>query len=167
MLVEWREWPGGEGGALLGAMGGWMDGWMGRFGGRGWKGGGRLIRVIGSEAQDDVSHRPDHEGVPSHGHGGERLLSHILARILSGASSGLESVAMEMEGMFACVIVVEDDFYNVVVLQDVGVGVDAVDGGVIGKVAGGKSGVECRDFRADVSYVVEECARGPSQLQYR
>lgn len=62
--------------------------------------------------------------------------------------------------MFACVVVVEDDFYNVVVLQDVGVRVDAIDGGVVGKVAGGKSGVECRDFRADVSYVVEECAKG-------
>lgn len=26
VLVEWRKWPGGEGGTLLGGMDGWMDG---------------------------------------------------------------------------------------------------------------------------------------------
>ena len=37
--------------------------------------------------------------------------------------------------MFASVIIVKDDFYNIVVLKDVRVGVDAVDGGVVGEVA--------------------------------
>lgn len=46
-----------------------------------------------------------------------------------------------------------------------GVGVYAVDGGVVGEIAGGESSVEGWDFRADVGYIVEECARIASQLR--
>lgn len=155
------EWDGVNG---VGGGGGWFCGRKVWYGGQ--KARGRHIRVIGSEAQDDVSHRPHHESVPSHWHCGESFVSHVLASIFSGANSGLECVAVEMEGMSARVVVVEYDLYNVVVLQDVGVRIDAIDGGVVGKVAGGKSGVEGRDFRGDICYVVEECAMTASQLQY-
>ena len=77
---------------------------------------GRLIRVIGSKAQDDVPHWPHHKGVPPHGYCRNSLVSDVLAGIFVGACSGLESVAVEMERMFACVIVVEYYLYNVVVL---------------------------------------------------
>ena len=75
-------------------------------------------------------------------------------------------MAVEMEGVFACVVVVEDYLYDFVVLEDVGVGVDAVDGGVVGEVAGGESSVEGWYDRADVGYIVEECARIVSQLRF-
>lgn len=68
--------------------------------------------------------------------------------------------------MFARVVIVEDDLYDVVVLQDVGTRVDAVDGGVVGEVAGGEGGVKSWDFGADVCYIVEEGAGVESQLQY-
>lgn len=41
-------------------------------------------------------------------------------------------MAVEVEGVFAVVVVVEDYFDNLVLLKDKGVGVDAVDGGVLG-----------------------------------
>ena len=47
----------------------------------------------------------------------------------------MEIVAVEMERMLACVVVVENNLYNVVVLEDVRVRVDAIDGGVAGKFA--------------------------------
>ena len=52
-----------------------------RDGYSGGNGEGRLIWVIGSEAQDDISHRPHHNRVPSHGHGWERLVANIFAGI--------------------------------------------------------------------------------------
>ncbi len=87
---------------------------MGREGGK--DGEGRLIRVVGSEAQDNVPHWPHHEGVPPHGHRGKSFVPHVLAGTFVGACGGLESVAVEMEGMFACVVVVEYYLYDVVVL---------------------------------------------------
>lgn len=77
---------------------------------------GKLIRIIGSKAQDEISHWSHHEGIPPHRHRGECLVANVLACIFVRACNGLESVAVEMEGMFACVIVVEDDFYDVVML---------------------------------------------------
>lgn len=47
-----------------------------------------------------------------------------------------------------------------------GVRVDPVDGGVVGKVASGESGVESWDFGADICYIVEECAGIANQLLY-
>ena len=45
-------------------------------------------------------------------------------------------MAVEMERMSACVVVVEDNLYDVVVFQDVRIGVGSVDGCVVGEVAG-------------------------------
>ena len=42
----------------------------------------RLIRIIGSEAQDNIPHWPYHEGIPSHGHHRERLIGNIHPGIL-------------------------------------------------------------------------------------
>ena len=47
----------------------------------------------------------------------------------------MEIVAVKMERMLACVVIVENDLYNVVVLEDIRVRVDAIDGGVIGEFA--------------------------------
>ena len=46
------------------------------------------------------------------------------------------------------------------------VGVEAVDGGIVGEIAGGESGIEGWYYRSDVGYVVEECTRMASQLRY-
>jgi hypothetical protein len=48
----------------------------------------------------------------------------------------LEGVAVEMEGVFAWVVVVDYDVYYLVFFEDEGVAVEAVDGGVVGFFAG-------------------------------
>jgi hypothetical protein len=58
--------------------------------------------------------------------------------------------------MFSRVVVVQDDFDDLVVREDLGMGVGAVDGGVRGEVPGTEDGVERGDFWADVGYVGEE-----------
>lgn len=65
---------------------------------------------------------------------------------------------MQVEGVFACVCVVEDDVDYVAAVEDEGVGVGAVDGGVGGCEAGGEGGEEGGNFGANVGYVVEEGA---------
>jgi hypothetical protein len=71
----------------------------------------------------------------------------------------LEVVAVEMEGVFAGVVIVDDDLDDFALLKDEGVGVCAVDGRVCGKVLGSaKSGVKGWDLLMDVGYVVEESA---------
>lgn len=61
-----------------------------------------------------------------------------------------------MERVFSGVVVVEDDFYDLVLRQHEGVGVVAVDEGVGCVGAGGEGGVESGDFGRDVGDVVEE-----------
>ncbi len=123
--------------------------------------------VVGAEAEDDVAVWVDHYGVAFHGCGGEGGgggggvgvgVGVVGAGVGGGADDGLEGVAVEVEGVFALVGVVEDDVDDVVVGEDEGVGVGAVDGGVGGCGAGGEGGEEGGDFGADVGYVVEEGA---------
>ena len=80
-------------------------------------------RVIGSEPQDHVAVWADHEGIAAHGHLGEGLVVDIRTGLFGGADDGLESVAVEMEGVFAGVEVVEDDLDDLVLFEDEGVGV--------------------------------------------
>ena len=113
-------------------------------------------RVVGAETNDEVAVGSDHEGVAAHGDGGEGLVADVVAGFLLGADDGLEVVAVEVEGVLARVVVVEDDFDDLVLLEDEGVGVGGVDGGVEGGGAGRQGGVEGGHFGADVGDVVEE-----------
>ena len=115
-------------------------------------------RVIGAEAQDDIAAWADHEGIALHGYSREGFVADVVSCVFGGADDGLEGVPVEMEGVFAGVGVVEDDVDDLVLGEDEGVGVDAVDGGVGGCGAGCEGGVEGGDFGADVGYVVEEGA---------
>ncbi len=103
---------------------------------------GRLIWVVGSEAQDDVAHWPHHEGVASHRNRGECFIGDVLACIFVRANGGLKRVAVEVKRMSARVIVVENDLNNGIVFEDVGIRVDAVDGGVVGEFTSGEGSVE-------------------------
>ena len=67
-------------------------------------------------------------------------------------------MAVEMERVPARVVVVEYYFYNVIVFENVRIGIDAVDGGVFGEFACGESSVEGWDLGADIGYLVEERA---------
>ena len=100
-----------------------------------WQEKGRLIRVIGSETNDKIAHGPHHQDIPPHGYRCKGLVPNVLTSVFIRACNGLEIVAVEMERMLACVVVVEDDLYDVVVLEDIRVRVDAIDGGVAGEIA--------------------------------
>lgn len=75
-------------------------------------------------------------------------------------------MAVEMEGVSARVVVVEYYLYNIIVFENVRIGIDAVDGVVFGEFACGESSVEGWDLGADIGYLVEECATKESQLGY-
>lgn len=100
------------------------------------EGKGRLIWVVGAEAEDEVSVWSDEDGVSLHWDFGEGFVVGVVASVVGGAHDCLEAVAVEVEGMSAGVVVVENDFHNFVSLQDEGIRVDAVDGGVRSGEAG-------------------------------
>lgn len=112
--------------------------------------------VVGAEADDEVAVRSDHECVASHGNGGEGLIANVVPGFLFGASDGLEVVAVKMEGVLARIVVVKNDFDDLVLLEDEGVGVRGVDGGIEGGGARGENGVEGGHFGSNVGDVVEE-----------
>lgn len=96
-------------------------------------------RVIRSEAHDNVAIGPHQQDISSHRLLGQdhRSIGHGLgikvARFLFTTKNRLEGMAVEMEGMFARILVVEDYFDNVIVLENVRVGVDTVYAGVCGE----------------------------------
>ena len=61
-----------------------------------------------------------------------------------------------MEGMFARVHVVEDYLNYLIFLEDVGIGVFAIDFCIAGGYTCGENAIKGGDFRADVGYVVEK-----------
>ena len=85
---------------------------------------------------------------------------HVIACFFLRADGGLKGVAVKMEGMAAGVLVVDDNFNHVVVFQDVRVGVNAVDGGVVGVMAGGEGGEDGWDLGGEIGDFVEEGAAG-------
>lgn len=117
-------------------------------------------RVISLEAHDNVAIGPDDEGVSSHGHTGVVALGEILVlkstSLLLRAVNGLEGVAVKMEGVAARIKVVDDNLDNFALLQDKGMGELAVDGRVVGEVAGGHGSVQGGNLGLGVSNVVEE-----------
>lgn len=90
----------------------------------------RRIWIIGTEAEDEVSVRSDEDGISLHWNFGEGFVVGVVAGAIGRTHDCLEDVAVEMEGVAAGVVVVEDDFNDFVFLEDEGVGVDAVDGGI-------------------------------------
>jgi hypothetical protein len=61
-----------------------------------------------------------------------------------------------MERMFAGVIIVQDDFHDLALLEDESVSIAAVYCGVRSSISGGENGVESGDLGRDISDVVEE-----------
>ena len=121
---------------------------------------GRLIWVIGLEAQDNVALGLDNKDVSAHGDRWQSLVSDISAGIFRGAGHGLEVVAMEVEGMFARVVAIDNDFDHLILLKDEGVGRTAIDVRVVDKGARGQGRVQCWNFGASIALIVEESTEG-------
>lgn len=118
--------------------------------------------VVGAKAEDEVAVGFDEDGVAAHGGGGERFCRRgvVEAGVVVAAVDDLKRVAVEMEGMFSRVVIVEDDLDDLVVAEDELIGMGAVDEGVGCVGAGGEDGVEGGDFGSDIGFVVEEGAVG-------
>ena len=86
--------------------------------------------VIGLEAEDGISVGAHGDGVAPHRVSGQRLVVYEIAGFFLGTHDGLEGVAVEMEGVFAWVEVVEHNLDYVAFVEDEGVGVFAVDAAV-------------------------------------
>ena len=115
-------------------------------------------RIVSFESEDEVALRVDGEGISPHGRlwEGSRIGRIVGTGIGLGACHGLESVAVEMEGVLAWVVAVEDEFDDVVLLEDECFGAAAIDGDVVCGVTGGHDGVKGRNLRTDIGGVVEE-----------
>jgi len=114
--------------------------------------------VVGTEAEHDIAVRVDEDGVAAHGVGGEWRGSRgvVDACFVFAAVDDLKGVTVEVERVFSRVIVVQDDFDDLVGFEDKLVGVGAVDGGIGCVGASGEDGVEGGNFRCNVGHVVEE-----------
>jgi len=86
-------------------------------------------RVIGDKAEGDAYARVDDDRVASHGGGGCAVETGPLG-LIAGAGDDLELMAVEMEWMRACVVVVEVDFDDGAVRDNLWVDL-AVDLGIL------------------------------------
>lgn len=98
-----------------------------------------------------------HDGISSHGDFRERSIVGVKSRFFFRTDNGLESMSVQVERMFAGVIVVEDYLDNLVLFENVGVDVGPVNGSIGGRGTSGKSSVKSRDFGRYVGNIVEEC----------
>ena len=119
-------------------------------------------RIAGLEAEDHVPIRIEHKSIPSHRSGREVGGAHVRvgkgAGLLFGTPDGLEGVAVEMEGMSTGVEVVNDNFDDLILLQDEAVGMGAVDLRIRGEIPGAHHSIERGHFRGFVRDVVEPSA---------
>ena len=67
---------------------------------------------------------------------------------------------MQVERMFAWVVVVDNYFDHFVFVEDECVGICSVHEWITGVRTCTESAVECRDFGMDIGDVVEECTEG-------
>ena len=89
--------------------------------------------IVAREAHDDVSVRANDEGITAHrglGKGETTIRNGFwvpVSSVVVTTSNGLEGVAVEMERVFAGVVIVHHQLDGFVVVQDKGIGVDAID----------------------------------------
>ena len=115
-----------------------------------------LIWIVGLEAQDEVAVRKDGNGVAAHGNGGEiGRVAVVDAGVWGRSCDDLELMAVEMERVGFGVEVVDHDLDDFVMLQDVGVGVYSVDGGILGVAADTQRCIERRHLLHQVGNVVQ------------
>lgn len=114
--------------------------------------------VVSPEPHHKVSLRICHKGVPTHWYGGEVgvVVRIVEASVRFGSPDDLKVMSVQMEWVFACIVIVKYDFNNLALLENESVGIAAIDYRIHSSVTGGKSRIQGRDLRRDVGYVVEE-----------
>lgn len=115
-----------------------------------------LIWVICLETKYNISVGFYHNSVSSHGHFRKGFVADVETSCFLGSNDCLETVAVEMEWVFAFIIVIDDNLHNIAFLENEGVGVDAVNLCIGGRKTGRHDGVKRRNLWTDIRDVVEE-----------
>lgn len=105
-----------------------------------------------------------HDGISSHRDFRKRLIVGVESCFLIRTDNGLESVSVQVERMFAGIIVVEDYLDNLVLFENISMNIGPIDGGIGGRDASSKSSVKSRHFGLYVGNTVEKCTELRSQI---
>lgn len=123
-------------------------------------------RVVSAEADHEIAHRLDYEGVTAHRYRGDNITGLgprpvEVQCIVVASRDDLEGVSVQVERMFAAVVVVKDELDNTSVRKDEGVGEFSVDGWVCYVFCGSREGSKnCWHDWSHVGYIIEECIVG-------
>lgn len=116
--------------------------------------------IVCHEPQDHEAQWIDHRGVSAHRDRGKIRVRDVgvgeEAGVFLGAIHGLEVVPVQVEGVFACVVVVDDDLDDLPLGEHKRVRIGAVHGYVCSQLAGAEGCVQGRYFGGFVGDVVEE-----------
>jgi hypothetical protein len=112
--------------------------------------------IVRLEAENNVPEWSDENCVATHGNFWEGDVIGIRACVLVRPNNDLEIMAMQMERMLSCIEIVYNDVDILVLIEHIGVRVDAVDGRVGGIVTSGHDGENGWDLGAYIGDVVEE-----------
>lgn len=126
--------------------------------------------VVSTEAKDNVATGPDKEGVASH----RELLKLCLGNVevIKGTSillrtvDSLKLVAVKVEGMAACIHIVDDNLDDLTLLQHKGVRIITVDLRIGGESTRGHDTIERRNLGLSISDIIEECVVGTVLLVF-
>lgn len=116
------------------------------------------IWIVCAEAKDHVTIWSHHDGISSHRDFRERLIVSVESRFFIRTDNGLESMSVQVEGMFAGIIVVEDNLDNLVLFENISVNIGPIDGGIGGRGTSSKSSEKSWDFGLYVGNTIEKCA---------
>lgn len=98
-----------------------------------------------------------HDGISSHRDFRKRLIVGIESCFFFRTNNSLKCMSVQVERMFARIIVVEDYFDNLVLFENISVNIGSIDGGIGGRGTGSKSSEKSRDLGPYVGNIVEEC----------
>ena len=115
-----------------------------------------LTRIVRPESEHKVPVWPHHDRIPLHWYFWKRLIVDIKSRRLVTSNNCLKSMTMQMERMFARIVVVENYFYYLILLEDKSVSVGAIDCGIGGQGGCGQGCIEGWHFGTDIGRVVKE-----------
>jgi len=113
-------------------------------------------RIIGPETEDHVPVWSDEDGIPAHWGFGESDIICVITLIRRRAGDDLECMAVQVEGVFTRVVVIEYDIDDLIPFENIRVRIFTVDCCICCIFTGCKSCEDCGDFRADVCYAIEK-----------
>ena len=117
-----------------------------------------LIWIIRTEAKHNIAVGMHHEHISSHRDIRQWIAAIVCARFFLSSDDRLESVSVEMERMLSGISTVEDDFNDIVFLENECIRVGAINCRTSCCITGREHRIQSRDFGLDICDVIEESA---------